>query len=673
MGRKAKVTVKKPEYWASSDTRTCADEILKRVNDYYTFCMAKGYFSLWRNSYYSYNPNRYTSGNTMLAGESNEYRVMRVNHYKNLVDHIQNLTITDRPVWQTTATNSDAKSQKQCIIAEGLLDYTMREKRVERHLKDACKFSLLFGDGFIFQKWDPTSGEAVASADGQTKHEGDIKYTSLESVDLIRDPNLSSYAKRSWVVARTYENKYDIAAKYPEYADEIVATQTSATSEDDHYLGNNFLDSSFETDQIQILNFFHEKSPACPNGRQIVMLRDGTVLSDSPLLYKHIPIHRIAPGDQTGTPMGQTVAFDLLPIMQMIDGTWTQILSINETYSIPKLVLRHGSDIAPETLASGIQVIKCAAGEEPKIMEMPTADQGLYAALNSLDQLAETISGVNSVSRGNPEASLKSGSALALVESMAIQFNGPLQASYVQLLEDTGMGTIQMYQDFGDEPRIIQIAGQRQRSIVQQSFTGADIDKIDRVQVQAGNALSKTVSGKLQIAQELLQAGVIKTGQEYLQVLQTGNLDPLIQGETAVLLNIATENEMLMDGQDVPTFFTDDHTLHISEHNSIASDPAVRMNPELFEIVAKHINSHITQLMDPAYQNYRLVTNQPNLPPPGMPGAAPGSGPTAPAAGTTSAGPMGAADVQAKAASVNMPNMPKNPLTGERSQPQGAQ
>ncbi len=224
--KKAKVNT---VYWAGpeSDTPTCADEVLKRYRDYFEFCMSKGYFSLWRNSFYSYNPNRYSNGNTMLAGQNNEWRVMKVNEYKNLIDHIQNLTITDRPVWQASAINTDAQSRKQCIIAEGLLDYTIRAKRVERHLNDATKFALLFGDGFVFQKWDGNAGDKVATDEetGESKYTGDIRYTAVEAVDLIRDPNLSSFNKRSWVIVRTYENKYDLAAKYPEYAVDICSTQ----------------------------------------------------------------------------------------------------------------------------------------------------------------------------------------------------------------------------------------------------------------------------------------------------------------------------------------------------------------------------------------------------------------------------------------------------------------
>ena len=52
----------------------------------------------------------------------------------------------------------------------------------------------------------------------------------------------------------------------------------------------------------------------------------------------------------------------------------------------------------------------------------------------------ETLSGVNSVARGNPEASLQSGTALAMVQSQALQFMSGLQQSYIQLIEDVGTG-----------------------------------------------------------------------------------------------------------------------------------------------------------------------------------------------------------------------------------------
>ena len=672
------------EYWASADTRTCADEVLKRSEDYWTFCRSRGWFTMWRRLYYAYNPNRYSLGQTISSGESNEYRTIKVNHFRNLLEHVQTLSITDRPAWQPQSSNSDSKSQKETIIAQGVLDYMMREKRVERHMHDATRNAILFTEGFVSEQWDPNKGDAIATdpETGHTRHDGDIFYNSHEPVDIVRDPNLKSFAHRSWVVIRTYENKYDLAAKYPEYKEEITS-QKSGITQDNHYLGGQFMDRSTESDQISLYTFYHVKGPSCPEGRQMVMLPDGTVLSDSILLYKHIPLHRIVLSDQVGTPFGMSVSQDLLPLQEMIDAHYTTILSINENYSIPKILLPVGSNIMADSLSAGFQAITYNkdAGA-PSIMEMPTAPDGLFKAIQLLQSDMETISGVNSVSRGNPEASLKSGSALALVQSMSIQFYAPLQQSYIELLEDVGTATIQIMQDYANTPRIIAIAGKRNKGIIQQSFSGKDISNISRVQVQVGNPLSKTVSGRLSIAQDLLQNKIITNAAEYLMVLETGELEPMLQGPTSELLNLASENEMLLDGQDITVLFTDDHVLHINEHSALASDPTIRTNPQAFGIIAKHLQEHISMLSNPSYQNFRTLMNEPTLPPSpgqaqqGQPQAPGGPGP---AATTMSAGnqnpgqiqtpqqPMGNAAIQAKAASIQAPQAPVNPLTNQRA------
>jgi len=651
-------------YWAADGTRECADEVLDRCEDYWRFCKTSNWFENWRKLYYAYNPNRYVAGQTIMAGESNEYRTIKVNQFRNLLEHIQTLSITDRPAWQPQSTNTDSTSQKQTIIAQGVLDYMMREKRVERHLRDATRNALLFCEGFVSEWWEPKDGEILARDEetGEEKHDGDLRYSSHEPVDVIRDPNLKHFSQRSWVVVRTYENKFELAKKYPEYSEEIVGS-TLAVSNVNHYMAGNFMDRSLVTDLTVVLTFYHVKSAAVPDGRQMTMLADGTVLSDSILLYQHLPVHRIVSADQIGTPMGMSVSIDLLPLQEMIDAHYTTILSINENYAIPKVLLPIGSNIMTDSLSTGFQAISYnpTAGK-PEVMMMPTAPDGLFKAIQAIQQEMETISGVNSVSRGNPEASLKSGSALALVQSMAIQFHAPLQQSYIQLLEDVGTATIQIMQDYADTPRIIQIAGKRNKGIVQQSFSNKDIDSISRVQVQAGNPLSKTVSGRLSIAQDLLQNKIITTAAEYLMVLETGQLEPLTQGATAELLNLSSENEMLLDGEVVPVLFTDNHVLHIQEHSALASDPQIRSNPQAFGLIAQHIMEHIGNLSDPAYQSYRMLTQQPNLPPPGMPQGQGGN----PGQAMTPDGTMGAAAVQDKAASIKPPQSPQNALTGQR-------
>jgi hypothetical protein len=53
-------------------------------------------------------------------------------------------------------------------------------------------------------------------------------------------------------------------------------------------------------------------------------------------------------------------------------------------------------------------------------------------------------------------------------------------------------------------------------------FTKKNIAKIDKITVRYGNPLAQTTSGRLQIAETLMQNGLL-TAQQYFQVIETGN------------------------------------------------------------------------------------------------------------------------------------------------------
>ena len=122
----------------------------------------------------------------------------------------------------------------------------------------------------------------------------------------------------------------------------------------------------------------------------------------------------------------------------------------------------------------------------------------------------ETISGVNAVVRGDPPESLKSGSALALVQAQAITFSSGLQSSYAHLVEDVYTDIINILKKFAKTKKIISIVGKYNRSMLQE-FVGDDLSQLNRVVVQVGSPLEQTVPGRMQIAQDLIQAGLLRT------------------------------------------------------------------------------------------------------------------------------------------------------------------
>ena len=171
-------------------------------------------------------------------------------------------------------------------------------------------------------------------------------------------------------------------------------------------------------------------------------------------------------------------------------------------FLVQSLYVPRGADISVNTLGEGMNIVEGNAKPEP--LQMSATPAEAFEFLKEIVQSMETLSGVNSVARGNPEASLKSGTALALVQSMALQFMSGLQQSYIKLIEDTGSSLIQILKDFAAAPRVIAIVGKNNRPLLRE-FTGESISAINRVVVDVGNPLSRSIAGRVQMAEQLLQ------------------------------------------------------------------------------------------------------------------------------------------------------------------------
>jgi hypothetical protein len=383
-------------------------------------------------------------------------------------------------------------------------------------------------------------------------------------------------------------------AKFPDLADQIKDVQTV-----DQTFGLNFqLFSNDSTDDIFIYEFFHKKTNSVKEGRYILYINDDIVIMDQGLPYRDIPIYRVSAGEILGTPYAYTPMFDLYPLQEAINSTYSTILTNQNATGVTNFYVPRGADIVINSLAGGLNVIE--ANAKPEALNLTNTPKEIFEFLQLLIASQETLSGISSVTRGNPEASLRSGSALALVQAMSLQFISGLQASYIKLIEDTGTSLINMLKDYAKSPKLIALVGKYNRTFLKE-FTGEDLDAINRVIVDVGNPLSRSLAGRVQMAEQMMQMGVIKNPQQYFQVLNTGRLDALFEGDMSNLLNIKKENEALMTGESVRALDTDSHRLHILEHRSVLDDPELRKDPQIVAAVKEHIQEHVylLRIIDP--------------------------------------------------------------------------
>ncbi len=572
-------------YFAALPTDQVAAALMDKVTDYYHQLMINRHMGKIKKSYRMYyGLGESSTTEVREGGEEGELLEIRINHLRSILNHILVLTTQNRPALKATAVNSDYASQAEAKLGDSLLDYYFKTKNLEQVLKDATELALITGKGYVTMRWNTDEGQEYGVTDtGAVIYDGDIDASSKSCLEVAHDIYED---KTSWYVVRELRNKHDLAAKYPELADQILGL--SGRDEDMNYQFNHYrLD---EDDIIPHYTFYHRKTPAVPSGRIVEFLGGDIVLVDGPLPYREPPVYPIYPAKIRGTQLGYTPAFDLLAINDAINELHSAALTNQSTFAVSNIWVGQSSNISTSQLAGGLNLIE--SDTKPEVINLTQTPPEVFRYIEMLQGQMEVLSGINDVIRGNPQASLESGSALALVAAQALAYNSGLQASYGDLLRLVGDSAIHLLQDYASTPKVATIVGIANKSMLKK-FTGEDLKKIDRVVVEEVSAVSKTTAGRMDLAQNLLNSGLFTRPEEYLTLIETGTIEPLMQSRNMETMLIRQENEVLREGGQIVAILTDKHPDHVRGHKEILADPEVRKNPALVEATLMHIQEHL--------------------------------------------------------------------------------
>lgn len=671
------------EYFALDEAEALAKDLMSRVDYYYNWLMTSGRLGRWRMAFDSYygQRDRHRSSYVMEAGEKGELSFLMANEYRNLVQHLLVLATQNRPSVECAAINTDSVSQEQAILGKQLLDYYRKEGGLDKHAKHCLEVSMIMDTAWVFTEWDVTKGEALRpDMSGNIVTTGDINSKVRTPLDVIFDYSSDNGQDIEWQMVRDLVNKFDLAAQYPEKEDDILSAERDRTRDsiyrfgDQQYYGFNYNNSPL----VERYTFYHKKTPSCPEGRMFQFLNGKTWLFDGPIPYRRLPGRRCCPTEMISSSMGYSNTNDLLALQDVMDALVSAAVTNMTSSGINNIWCKPDSNIDFEQLASGMNFIE--SEDKPEVLMLNRLSPEWFNLANWVVSRMEAYSGVNSVARGNTEGKDFSGAAMALLQSMAIQFNSGVQQSYTQLIEDINNDALSLLQDFAKSPKTALIAGEKSKYMLT-SFTGAKLDKIQRVYVRQSNSMQDTTAGKMVIADKLMTIpGAVKSPDDYLQILQTGQLQPILEDKNKELLAIADENERFSKGEQVSVVVTENHPRHILGHGVNIVDPESKQNPQLVQATLAHIQEHINQWKsaDPILLQAlgippippQMLQGAPGGPP--QPGGGPGGPPPGPQGGPALEAPPQPAGGPAPAPA-NMPNMPTNPLTGQEAPaPQGA-
>lgn len=647
------------QYFALVDEEHIVDELRAKITNYYSDLSAEGIMQLIKRLHKAYygadllseNYNGLFASSKIEEQDRKGYlKRYKANHFRNIIRHILQLATSQRIGFQPRAVNSDYKSLTQTTLAKGILDYYLREQKLEKKFKEALEKSLIFLEGWLHTPWDETAGGTYDVIEDEEIKRGDLKVTSYTMLDVVRDIT-NEYDEHNWLMVRTIENKWDLAAVYSDKADEILDTEMADQSLAGYDSFRENLRSTQESsDQIIVWVFYHKPTPACPNGR-IVKFTKETVLLDAPFGYRNIPLFCVKSSNVIGTPYGYSDAADLVGPQIALDICNTQRATNQFNLGIQNVWVQSGETPNLRDITDGLTAWQSAV--KPEKLELASDSKSAVDMANDTIVTMEKLSGVNSTVRGDPPGANMSGAAQALLVSQSVAFNSMLEASYTEMIESASTLLLQNIQDFAQTPRIISLLGESNRPFTRE-FIAEDISSITRVVVDQANPLARTAAGRTELARLAQEVGIQLTPYQFLNIIETGSLQAAVEGSQNEYLTIRGENEAIRDGKPVKAVFTDNHAEHIKEHKAIIADPESRMNPELVMSVMAHIQEHLDVWRNTDPQILQIIGIQPPPPPPMAPTAvnAPPMDPTA---------------------NPDMPNQPNLPQVPENAPPEAAQ
>lgn len=564
----------------------------------------------------------YDKASFQTMGKNGELLYVSFNEARNLLQHILNMTVSQPPNMQAKAINSDSKSLIAAQTFDGVFDYYFNTHNSGRLLKQSsqCVERCLYQDiGYMLCEWDPLAGNKVMprpmpdGSMGEMKYDGDLYFKARGVRDVTFDPGVEDEDEQDWKCVRDQVNKYELAERFknvPGAYDKIMGTSSASQEILSNRRGWR---RPLASDMVDVWKFYARPSKTLRNGRRALLLDADTVLLDEDNPYGEIPVFSVRAMDSIGSAFGYAPMNVIAPVQLSQDVLTTAIMSNFAMFGVQNVAVKGSDQFDVETLAGAMNIVRYQE-QVPVPLQMTAQANGIIEFHEALRHIGETLSGINSVVRGDPESSLKSGKALGIVQAQAVQFQSSLAASYVRFLQNIGNFMLKVFRLYASTERITQIVGKNQ-TMQATKWDRDTFGPIDRVTAELVDPAMRTLGYKTDLAMFMAQQQMTNTPQEFLTVLTTGQLKPQIQAPLTELNLMHQENDDMLEAAEKlqgmmtqmglpqptpemiqavmpPVWRPDNDDLHIAEHSGLAATPATRRNSLVMVIVMAHIEAH---------------------------------------------------------------------------------
>lgn len=671
--------------------------------------------TLWSAAYGHYFPALEDSYGTTARltrdGKKGELALVRTAKNRRLAGAVCGIVLGANPSFEPRGINHGGSTRASVSIARSILDSWWQLRGMKRMSQKWVEQAFFATESFMFAPWDDSAGEAAGvDENGMVIRGGDIKLRTVLPWDTARDATLKDFDDSTWFGLRVWRNKWDILARYPTdilgvpSLDNVLGFERSELALHCSGVVRDFIADS---DRVPVWHWYHLPTDALPSGREVMLVTPDCVLRDVPLDgYEGFPFVRLTPAELFDTPFGYSAFLDGMSLQELSDGVDSALATNLLACGVQSLVVGRGTKKRDENLLN-MSTLEVGPDElMPQGINFTKNPPDADKLRAGWDKTHQQNFGLNDVYLGQPDTAQMNAQAFALLSSLAVQANNPFQAQFLEAVGQLGTHIIRTYAKRIDAERLIPLIGKGDRHLLSSaSFKGEDLKGIEQVYCRAGSALEQTIPGRVQIIELMQTHGVPLQADQILDVVRTGNIEPLTHALRDELDLIQIENEQISQGVNPPVHAFDNHLRHGAEHAAPILNQYGRADKKAVVANQQHVDDHyiaffslpspmapnpatgaMEPLVDPATGQpqkpnpqsdpqypvrIRMLLGQQPPPmapmPPGAPGAAGGPPPPGgppPGAEAGPGTPLAPPGSQGQMNGVELPKAPTNPLTG---------
>lgn len=687
-------------YWASKPAEELVGELREKERMYFDAATRRGLKSMWAIAWAQYygtdpaNPSDLATQTTARTGPESEFTRFRINEVRSFIKQQNVIALGERPAFQCMVLNSDHDAVSSVEIADSIVEYLYKKGLGEEKERQTLEMEGVFGGAYAHLRWDFAGGDDITTMqpvngpdgrpiigpDGMPAMMPKEQKSGVPYVDVMAPwevPRGLTTRELDWALVRERASKSEIIATYPALADQIDGATTLDEYTVERLFGYDY-DFKDDADDGIVKHFYHPKCKAMPEGRYVGLWGDVVLWDEAIPVPEGTPVIEMCSGKFIGSSFGYADSWDLISIQEMIDQMVSDTASNLSTFGRNTIVYDKGSEMDVSLIAMGLRALaKTPGSDPPQAINYASMPESVKWFIEYLHARHESISGLNSVARGNPSDNIKSGQMAALFHSIAIEFQSARQAALDNFRERMANMMLDMVRSYADTPFLIEVAGVEERPYLRE-FTKQNVSGVRKVRVETANPMLRSQAGRFEMFQAVFNPNVQPEDRDaVVRGLTTGDWSGVTDKARSRDLRVLWENEQLANGatQQVLVAAGDNPFKHVPEHwqlfEKLSSQDGA--DPKLLQGVLEHILEHLQQwqMIDP-----RLATllNIPLPPPmPGTPtamlgefiaggGAPPGGpGPGAPSPGGSPAGPGPSGPQKRDSSGVKLPDASKPP------------